>query len=95
MATFVLLSKLPPDLTLGKGTLRKAANEVSRRIKAEVPGVKWTSSYGVFGQYDVLDIFEATDANEAAKVAMIVREAGATTETWLAIPWDDFLKTTD
>ncbi len=95
MATYVLLTKLPESLTRGQGTLRKATNEVRRRIKDEVPDVKWTSSYCVFGRYDVLDVFEAPDPVAAAKIATIVRDVGATTETWLAMPFEEFLKSTD
>jgi uncharacterized protein with GYD domain len=95
MAAYVLLSKLPAELTKGKGTLRKAANEVRRRIKDEAPGVKWISSYGVFGRYDILDVFEAPDTVTAARVATIIRDAGATTETWLAMPFEDLLRMTD
>ncbi len=95
MATYVLLSKLPAELTKGKGTLRKAAIDVRTRLKDEVPGVKWVTSYCLFGKYDVLDIFEAPDPVAAAKVATIIRDKGATTETWLALPFEDFLKMND
>lgn len=40
---------------------------------------------------DYLDLFEAPDAEAAARVVMIVRSYGhAQTETWTALPWDRF-----
>jgi len=40
----------------------------------------------------ITDIFEAPDSETATKVALIVRSFGhATTETWIATPWDRFL----
>ncbi len=95
MQTFVLLSRLPMELTRGKGAPRKATEEVRRRLQAEAPEAKWVSSYCVFGRYDVLDIFEAPDPAVAARVATIIRDVGATTETWLAMPWEEFLRKTD
>jgi uncharacterized protein with GYD domain len=95
MPSFVLLSKLPPELTKDKGALRKASQEVTQRIKQEVPGVTWKANYCVFGPYDLVDIFEAPDAEAASKVSLIIRSVGAGTETWLAIPWEDFVKATD
>lgn len=95
MPLFVLLSKLPPGMTTGKGTLRKATDEVRRRLKDEVPTVRWKASYCVFGRYDVIDVFEAPDALTASKVATVIRDVGATTETCLAMPYEEFLATTD
>jgi uncharacterized protein with GYD domain len=95
MGTYVLLSKLPPNLTQGGGALRKATDAVRARIKEAVPGVKWHISLAVFGRYDVLDIFDAPDAVSAARIATIIRDAGGTTETWTAVPFEDLLRMTD
>lgn len=95
MSTFVLLSKLPPELTHGGGALRKATEQVRARIKEAVPNVKWHTSLAVFGRYDVLDIFDAPDAVAAARIATIVRDAGGETETWTAVPFEELLKMTD
>jgi uncharacterized protein with GYD domain len=41
---------------------------------------------------DYLDIFEEPDSDAATKVALLIRSFGnATTETWVATPWDRFL----
>jgi len=92
MATFVLLSKLSPEATAQPGAFNRAAEEVKQKITTEHPAVKWLSSYCVFGPYDLLDIFEAPNEEVAAKVALMIRTVGkASTETWLATPWERFL----
>jgi len=93
MATYVLLSRLSPEATAQPGAFSQVAAEVSRKIKEELPEVKWLSSYCVFGPYDLLDIFEAPNEEVAAQVALIIRTIGkASTETWLATPWERFLE---
>jgi uncharacterized protein with GYD domain len=65
---------------------------VEDRIKKECPGVKWLANYAVLGPCDYLDVFEAPDTEVATKVALLVRSLGhATTETWVATPWNRFL----
>ncbi|MFX0015698.1 MAG: GYD domain-containing protein [Promethearchaeota archaeon] len=61
-------------------------------VKEKVPNVKWISHYAILGPYDFLDIFEAADEIEAAKVSLLSRAAGAAfAESWTAIPYSDFL----
>ncbi len=61
-------------------------------VKEKVPSIKWISHYAILGPYDFLDIFEATDETEAAKVSLLSRAAGATlAESWTTIPYSEFL----
>lgn len=91
MATFVMLTKLTPETVRSPGDLRKLEKTVSERIRKECPEAKWVANYAILGPYDYLDLFEAPDTETAAKVALIVRSFGhATTETWVATPWDRF-----
>jgi uncharacterized protein with GYD domain len=47
----------------------------------------------MLGPYDFLDIYEAPDAETAAKVSLISMAEGATAaESWTLIPYDRFLK---
>lgn len=92
MSTFVLLTKLSPEAVKDPVNIEELGKKVSDRIRSQCPGVKWIGSYSILGPYDYLDIFEAPDDKAASKVALIVRSFGhATTETWIATPWEKFL----
>jgi uncharacterized protein with GYD domain len=55
--------------------------------------VKFIAHYALLGHYDFLDIFEARDEEEAAKVSLISLAHGALqAETWTAIPYRRFLE---
>ena len=61
-------------------------------VKEKVPSIKWINHFAILGPYDFLDIFEAKDETEAAKVSLLSRAAGATfAESWTAISYADFL----
>ena len=93
MGTYILLTRLSPEAVAKPPSVSELNKQVEERIKKECPGVKWLANYAVLGPCDYLDVFEAPDADLATKVALIVRSFGhATTETWLATPWDRFLE---
>ena len=61
-------------------------------VKEKLPDVKWIAHYAILGPYDFIDIFEATNEQEAAKVSLLSRARGAAfAESWTAIPYKDFL----
>lgn len=92
MAIFVMLTRLSPEALTRPEAVSELNDRVEERVKKECPGVKWIGNYAVLGPCDYLDIFEAPDADAATKVALLVRSLGhATTETWVATPWDRFL----
>ncbi len=65
-------------------------------VKEKIPNIKWIAHYAILGPYDFLDIFEAKDEAEAAKVSLLSRAAGATfAESWTAIPYSEFLNLLD
>lgn len=93
MATYVMLTRLSPGSLTRHGTVAKLNSKVEERIREECPSVKWLANYAVLGRCDYLDIFEAADTETATKVALLVRSFGeASTETWLATPWDRFVR---
>ena len=93
MATYVMLTKLSPEALSRPDSVEELNRQVEERIQKERPDVKWSANYAVLGPCDYLDVFEAPDADTATKVALLVRSLGhATTETWLATPWDRFLE---
>ena len=94
MAMYVLLTKVSPESMTAPAKLKELEEAVKKKITKHCPQVKWAASYAVLGPYDYLDIFEAPDDLTAGKVATIVRSFGhATTETWSAIPWEQFKRT--
>ncbi len=92
MPTFVLLTRLGeaerkhPKLRAAKG--KKWMQAIHKRC----PGLKFLCHYAMLGPYDFLDIYEAPDAETAAKVSLISMAGGATAaESWTLIPYDDYL----
>jgi len=62
-------------------------------VREKVPDIKWISHYAILGPYDFLDIFEVKNEQDAAKVSLLSRSAGATfAESWTAIPYAEFLE---
>ncbi len=93
MATYVMLTKLSPEALTRPDSVIELNRKVEDRIKKECPGVKWLANYSVLGPCDYLDIFEAPDSEAATKVSLLVRSFGhATTETWVATPWERFVE---
>jgi uncharacterized protein with GYD domain len=93
MPTFVLLTKLGeaerrrPKLRASKG--KKWIQAIHRRC----PGVKFLCHYAMLGPYDFLDVYEAPDAEAAAKISLIsMAEGAAAAESWTLIPYERFLK---
>ncbi len=95
MATYVLLTKMSPDAIKDAKTYDELGRRVSEKIHRDCPEVRWISSFTTLGPYDYMDIFEAPDETAATRVALIVRSlAHASTETWLAMPYDRFIEMT-
>jgi uncharacterized protein with GYD domain len=91
MPTFVLVSKLQsPKIVKNR---KKHGEEFLRLVKDKVPNVAWIAHYAILGPYDFIDIFEAENEHEAAKVSLLSRTAGAAfAESWTAIKYPEFLK---
>ncbi len=93
MAIYIMQTRLSPEALTRPQSDAELNTPVEARITKECPAVKWLANYAVLGPCDYLDIFEAPDADTATKVALIVRSFGhATTETWMAAPWDRFVE---
>jgi uncharacterized protein with GYD domain len=91
MATYVMLTRLSPEALKRPESVVELNKQVEDRIRRECPEVKWLCNYAVLGPSDYVDIFEAPDPEVATKVSLLVRSFGhATTETWIATPWDRF-----
>jgi uncharacterized protein with GYD domain len=91
MTTYVLLSKVPPRTSGEVRSLSERMRGFEQKLAERYPEVKSLTSYALLGSYDFLHVFEAPDANVAAKVALLAQAFGAgTTETLTAIPFDEF-----
>ncbi|MHC4135688.1 MAG: GYD domain-containing protein [Planctomycetota bacterium] len=92
METFVLMTKLSPEL-LGDPRGREAAGKAwLNKVASLCPDVKWLSHYALLGRYDFMDIYEAPDAETAHKVSFISRSEGAVeAESWHAVSYDAYL----
>lgn len=91
MPLYVMLTRLSPEALQHPDRVSKLSKHVSEHIAGQCPEVKWVANYAILGGCDYLDIFEAPDTDTATKVSLLVRSLGhATTETWLATPWNHF-----
>ena len=91
MTTYVLLSKVAPRSSDEVRSLSERLRGFERALAERYPEIKSLTSYALLGPYDFLHIFEAPDANAAARVALLAQAFGAgTTETLTAIPFEDF-----
>lgn len=96
MKTYVLLTKLSPEVATKLKDRAKIGTSWMDQVKKSCPDVKFISHYALLGSYDFLDIYEAPDEEVAAKVSMISRANGAVeAQSLTAIPYKRFLELID
>ncbi|MDH5186665.1 MAG: GYD domain-containing protein [candidate division WOR-3 bacterium] len=96
MPTYILLTKLTPELTKKVKDRAQIGRAWLKQIKEKCPKVKFIAHYALLGPYDFLDIYEAPNEEDASKVAMISLASGAVqSESWTAIPYKRFLELTE
>ncbi len=90
MPIFILATKLHQNLVKDR---KEHGEKFLKLVKDKVPSVKWIAHYAILGPYDFIDIFEADNEHEAAKVSLLSRTVGAdVAESWTAIKYIEFLK---
>jgi len=95
MQTYILLTKLSPELARQMRNRASIGRNWLEQVKEKCPDVKFISHYALLGQYDFIDIYEAPDEETAAKVSMISQANGAfQAESLPAIPYKRFLELT-
>jgi uncharacterized protein with GYD domain len=88
---FILVTKLPSKNLVQDR--KEQGDRFLKLVKEKVPNVKWIAHYAILGPYDFIDIFEADNELEAAKVSLLSRTTGAAfAESWTAIKYTEFLK---
>jgi uncharacterized protein with GYD domain len=92
MNTYVLMTRLGPDVMRDPRGREAVGKEWKRRVDRLCPEVKWIAHYALLGPYDFMDIYEAPNDETAHKVSLISRSSGAlTAESWPALPYERFL----
>lgn len=93
MQTFVLLTKMSPEVSKQLKNREKLGRSWLEQVKKKCPEVKFLAHYALLGRYDFIDIYEAPSAEIAAKVSMISLSNGAfQAESLIAIPYKRFVK---
>ncbi len=93
MQTFVLMTKLAPEMSRQIKDQEKIGRVWLEQVKKKCPEVNFLSHYALLGPYDFLDIYEAPDEETAAKVSLISLQSGAfLAESWVAIPYKRFVE---
>ena len=93
MALYVLMTKLTPEISADLKKREAIGKEWKKKVDKLCPDVKWKAHYALLGPYDFMDIYEAENAESAAKVSMITRANGAlAVETWPAMNWSRFIE---
>lgn len=91
MATFISLVKFSGDSmkNIGDfGSIYQEGVKMGQQI-----GIKSIGAYAILGPYDAMFIYEAPDEKTAAAMVLsIAAKQGGKTETWTAIPMEDFTK---
>lgn len=96
MTTFILLSKISLEGAKHIQSLAQMDHEFQQQLEKRYPEVKRIASYALLGSYDFLHIFEAPDAQMAARIALLANTFGvAGTETLTAIPFEEFREMLD
>ena len=93
MQTFVLMTKLAPEMSKKIRDQEKLGRVWLDQVKEKCPEVNFVAHYALLGPYDFLDIYEAPDEETAAKVSLISLQTGAfQAESWVAIPYKRFVE---
>ena len=96
MQTYILMTKLSPDVSRNVGDREHMGRDWMKHVKEKCPEVKFLAHYALLGRYDFLDIYEAPNEEVAAKVSLISMSNGAfQSESWPAIPYKRFLELTE
>lgn len=96
MKTFVLMTKLAPEMSRQMKDRAQLGRNWLEHVKEKCPEVKFIEHYALLGHYDFLDIYEAPDEESAAKVSMISLSNGAFEAVSMpAIPYKRFVELTE
>ena len=96
MQTYVMLTKLAPDISRQVKSRDKLGRAWLDQVHEKCPEVKFIAHYALLGPYDFIDIYEAPNEETAAKVSMISQANGAfQAQSLTAIPYKRFVELTE
>ncbi len=96
MKTFILLTKLSPEISRQMKDRARLGRSWLEQVKEKCPEVRFIEHYALLGPFDFLDIYEAPDEETAAKVSLISLNNGAfEAQSLIAIPYKKFLDLID
>jgi uncharacterized protein with GYD domain len=94
--TYILMTKLAPEVSKQVKNRDRLGRTWLDQVKEKCPQVKFLEHYALLGPFDFLDIYEAPDAETAAKVSLISQANGAfQSQSWTAIPYRRFVELTE
>jgi uncharacterized protein with GYD domain len=94
--TYILMTKLAPEISKQVKDRSQLGRAWLDQVKEKCPEVKFLHHFALLGPYDFLDIYEAPDAETAAKVSLISQANGAfQAQSWTAIPYRRFVELTE
>ena len=67
MQTYVLLTKLSPEVSKQVKKRAKLGRAWLEQVKKKCPEVKFKTHFALLGQFDFLDIYEAPDEENRSK----------------------------
>ncbi len=95
MCTYILLTKMSPDMARQTKDRAELGRNWLEQVKEKCPEVKFIAHYALLGQFDFIDIYEAPDEKTAAKVSIISQANGAfSAQSLQAIPYKEYLELT-
>jgi uncharacterized protein with GYD domain len=93
MPTYVLMTKLGPEVLKDPRGRKKVGREWVKRVEKVCPDVKWVEHLVLLGPYDIMTIYEAPNNEVAHQVSMLSKASGAAVaESWPAISYERFLE---
>ena len=93
MPIYVTVAKAPAESVKSMGDVGKLFEE-NKKTLARM-GIRYIAAYALLGRYDMMFIFEAPDERSAITTALSTfRGAAVPTETWTAVPMDEFARLT-
>jgi len=86
------MTKLSPETTANLDSKEEMGRTWYSKIKQSCASVRWLHHFAILGPYDFMDIYEAENEEEAAKVSMITLANGAAEAVnWTLIPYQRYL----